>query len=112
MRGVCVCVCVCVCVMSKFCTGMQPLPFKFIGNVVCREYSTISPSRHRDASSIHVNKVLVWTLSAVDHLICVSNTAKENTGNGLLSCLFEHSKPMTDHSVAGGFESFVCKRYS
>jgi phosphatidylinositol N-acetylglucosaminyltransferase subunit A len=32
-----------------------------------------------DASSIHMNKLLKFSLSAVDHVICVSNTSKENT---------------------------------
>ena len=32
-----------------------------------------------DASSIHMNKILKWSLSAVSHIICVSNTSKENT---------------------------------
>ena len=32
-----------------------------------------------DASSIHMNKVLKLVLSSVDHVICVSNTSKENT---------------------------------
>ncbi|KNC45932.1 GlcNAc transferase [Thecamonas trahens ATCC 50062] len=32
-----------------------------------------------DASSIHMNKVLKFTLSDIDHVICVSYTSKENT---------------------------------
>ena len=32
-----------------------------------------------DASSIHMNKLLKYSLSAVSHVICVSNTSKENT---------------------------------
>jgi len=32
-----------------------------------------------DASSIHTNKILKFTLSDIDHVICVSNTSKENT---------------------------------
>ncbi|KAI9227024.1 MAG: hypothetical protein DHS80DRAFT_32156 [Piptocephalis tieghemiana] len=32
-----------------------------------------------DASSILTNKLLKWTLSDVDHVICVSHTSKENT---------------------------------
>ncbi|CAG8571888.1 16688_t:CDS:10 [Dentiscutata heterogama] len=32
-----------------------------------------------DASSILMNKVLKFTLSDIDHVICVSNTSKENT---------------------------------
>merc|ERR1712137_688188 len=32
-----------------------------------------------DASSIHMNKLLKFSLSAVNHVICVSNTSKENT---------------------------------
>ena len=32
-----------------------------------------------DASSIHMNKVLKFTLSDIDHVICVSHTSKENT---------------------------------
>ena len=32
-----------------------------------------------DASSIHMNKFLKWSLSNVSHIICVSNTSKENT---------------------------------
>eukprot|EP00761_Pharyngomonas_kirbyi_P009792 gb/GECH01009810.1/.p1 GENE.gb/GECH01009810.1/~~gb/GECH01009810.1/.p1 ORF type:complete len:510 (+),score=78.89 gb/GECH01009810.1/:1-1530(+) len=32
-----------------------------------------------DAACIHINKVLKWTLSDVDHVICVSHTSKENT---------------------------------
>ncbi|KAJ9466883.1 Phosphatidylinositol N-acetylglucosaminyltransferase gpi3 subunit [Diplonema papillatum] len=32
-----------------------------------------------DASSIHINKVLEWSLQAVQHVICVSHTARENT---------------------------------
>jgi phosphatidylinositol N-acetylglucosaminyltransferase subunit A len=31
-----------------------------------------------DATSIHVNKVLHMTLSDIDHVICVSNTCREN----------------------------------
>jgi phosphatidylinositol glycan class A protein len=33
----------------------------------------------RDASSIHMNKVLKLVLADVSHIICVSNTSKENT---------------------------------
>jgi len=33
----------------------------------------------RDASSIHMNKLLKLTLCDVNHVICVSNTSKENT---------------------------------
>jgi phosphatidylinositol N-acetylglucosaminyltransferase subunit A len=33
----------------------------------------------RDASSIHMNKVLKLVLSDVSHVVCVSNTSKENT---------------------------------
>jgi phosphatidylinositol glycan class A protein len=32
-----------------------------------------------DAASIHINKVLEWSLRCVDHVICVSNTSRENT---------------------------------
>ena len=32
-----------------------------------------------DASSIHMNKLLKLSLSDVTHVICVSNTSKENT---------------------------------
>eukprot|EP00698_Gefionella_okellyi_P021358 TRINITY_DN6902_c0_g3_i1.p1 TRINITY_DN6902_c0_g3~~TRINITY_DN6902_c0_g3_i1.p1 ORF type:complete len:435 (+),score=46.82 TRINITY_DN6902_c0_g3_i1:461-1765(+) len=32
-----------------------------------------------DGSSIHMNKILKFTLSDVDHVICVSHTSKENT---------------------------------
>lgn len=32
-----------------------------------------------DAASIHINKVLVWSLRTVDQVICVSNTSRENT---------------------------------
>lgn len=32
-----------------------------------------------DAPSIHINKVLEWSLRTVDQVICVSNTSKENT---------------------------------
>ncbi|KYR01220.1 GlcNAc transferase [Tieghemostelium lacteum] len=32
-----------------------------------------------DASSIHMNKLLKFTLSDISHVICVSNTSKENT---------------------------------
>ncbi|ESL05296.1 N-acetylglucosaminyl-phosphatidylinositol biosynthetic protein [Trypanosoma rangeli SC58] len=32
-----------------------------------------------DAASIHINKVLEWSLRNVDQVICVSNTSKENT---------------------------------
>lgn len=32
-----------------------------------------------DTSSILVNKLLKFTLSGVDNIICVSNTSKENT---------------------------------
>eukprot|EP00741_Cyanophora_paradoxa_P007089 tig00001086_g6860.t1 len=32
-----------------------------------------------DVGSIHINKVLKFTLSDVDHVICVSHTSKENT---------------------------------
>lgn len=32
-----------------------------------------------DAPSIHINKVLEWSLRTVDQAICVSNTSKENT---------------------------------
>eukprot|EP01006_Ploeotia_vitrea_P013686 TRINITY_DN35714_c0_g1_i1.p1 TRINITY_DN35714_c0_g1~~TRINITY_DN35714_c0_g1_i1.p1 ORF type:complete len:473 (-),score=19.37 TRINITY_DN35714_c0_g1_i1:50-1468(-) len=32
-----------------------------------------------DAPSIHINKVLEFTLSDIDHVICVSHTSKENT---------------------------------
>ncbi|CAG8459624.1 6459_t:CDS:10 [Paraglomus brasilianum] len=32
-----------------------------------------------DASSILTNKLLKWTLSDIDHVICVSHTSKENT---------------------------------
>jgi len=32
-----------------------------------------------DASSIHTNKVLKFTLMDADHVICVSHTSKENT---------------------------------
>eukprot|EP01112_Ceratiomyxa_fruticulosa_P018781 TRINITY_DN6058_c0_g4_i1.p1 TRINITY_DN6058_c0_g4~~TRINITY_DN6058_c0_g4_i1.p1 ORF type:complete len:465 (-),score=54.59 TRINITY_DN6058_c0_g4_i1:26-1420(-) len=32
-----------------------------------------------DASSIHMNKVLKFSLSDISHVICVSNTSKENT---------------------------------
>jgi len=32
-----------------------------------------------DAASIHLNKVLVWSLCDIDHSICVSHTSKENT---------------------------------
>ena len=32
-----------------------------------------------DAASIHINKVLLWSLRCVDQVICVSNTSRENT---------------------------------
>jgi phosphatidylinositol glycan class A protein len=32
-----------------------------------------------DAASIHINKVLEWSLRCVDQVICVSNTSRENT---------------------------------
>ena len=32
-----------------------------------------------DAASIHLNKVLSWSLCDIDHSICVSHTSKENT---------------------------------
>lgn len=32
-----------------------------------------------DAASIHINKVLEWSLRTVDQVICVSNTSRENT---------------------------------
>lgn len=32
-----------------------------------------------DAASIHINKVLQWSLRTVDQVICVSNTSRENT---------------------------------
>lgn len=32
-----------------------------------------------DASSIHMNKVLKFSLSDISHVICVSHTSKENT---------------------------------
>ena len=32
-----------------------------------------------DTSSILTNKLLKFTLSDIDHVICVSNTSKENT---------------------------------
>ena len=32
-----------------------------------------------DASSIHMNKLLVLTLADCNHVVCVSHTAKENT---------------------------------
>jgi hypothetical protein len=32
-----------------------------------------------DASGIHMNKVLKFSLSDISHVICVSNTSKENT---------------------------------
>jgi len=32
-----------------------------------------------DASSIHMNKILKFSLSDISHVICVSNTSKENT---------------------------------
>eukprot|EP00758_Cryptobia_borreli_P007401 Tbor_TRINITY_DN5291_c0_g1::TRINITY_DN5291_c0_g1_i1::g.16465::m.16465/K03857/PIGA, GPI3; phosphatidylinositol glycan, class A len=32
-----------------------------------------------DAASIHINKVLQWSLRCVDQVICVSNTSRENT---------------------------------
>ncbi|CCW66253.1 unnamed protein product [Phytomonas sp. Hart1] len=32
-----------------------------------------------DAASIHINKVLEWSLRTVDQVICVSNTCRENT---------------------------------
>ncbi|KAG8345455.1 N-acetylglucosaminyl-phosphatidylinositol biosynthetic protein [Trypanosoma vivax] len=32
-----------------------------------------------DAASIHINKVLEWSLRNVDQVICVSNTSRENT---------------------------------
>eukprot|EP00744_Colponema_vietnamica_P001682 GILI01002761.1.p1 GENE.GILI01002761.1~~GILI01002761.1.p1 ORF type:complete len:502 (+),score=105.46 GILI01002761.1:128-1507(+) len=31
-----------------------------------------------DAACIHINKVLKWALSEIDHAICVSHTSKEN----------------------------------
>lgn len=32
-----------------------------------------------DGASIHINKVLEWSLRCVDQVICVSNTSRENT---------------------------------
>lgn len=32
-----------------------------------------------DSASIHINKVLEWSLRCVDQVICVSNTSRENT---------------------------------
>lgn len=32
-----------------------------------------------DAASIHINKILEWSLRTVDQVICVSNTSRENT---------------------------------
>jgi len=32
-----------------------------------------------DSASIHINKVLEWSLSSVNQVICVSHTSKENT---------------------------------
>jgi phosphatidylinositol glycan class A protein len=32
-----------------------------------------------DSASIHINKVLMWSLRCVDQVICVSNTSRENT---------------------------------
>ncbi|EPY27017.1 n-acetylglucosaminyl-phosphatidylinositolbiosyn th eticprotein [Strigomonas culicis] len=32
-----------------------------------------------DAASIHINKILEWSLRAIDQVICVSNTSRENT---------------------------------
>lgn len=32
-----------------------------------------------DTASIHINKVLLWSLRCVDQVICVSNTSRENT---------------------------------
>ena len=32
-----------------------------------------------DGSSIHINKVMQWTLAYVGHVICVSHTCRENT---------------------------------
>ena len=32
-----------------------------------------------DSASIHINKVVEWTLSDINHVICVSHTSKENT---------------------------------
>lgn len=32
-----------------------------------------------DGASIHINKVLLWSLRCVDQVICVSNTSRENT---------------------------------
>lgn len=32
-----------------------------------------------DTASIHINKVLLWSLRCVDQVVCVSNTSRENT---------------------------------
>mmetsp|Transcript_19281 Transcript_19281/g.31558 ORF Transcript_19281/g.31558 Transcript_19281/m.31558 type:complete len:550 (+) Transcript_19281:126-1775(+) len=50
---------------------------RVMGYHVC--FTDHSLAGFRDMASIHVNKSLEFTLTAIDHVICVSNTSKENT---------------------------------
>lgn len=47
-----------------------------LGYHVC--YTDHSLFGFNDASSIHINKILQFTLSDIDHAICVSNACREN----------------------------------
>lgn len=50
-----------------------------------------------DAASIHLNKVLVWSLCDIDHSICVSHTSKENT---VLRAGVDPAKASTPHLLS------------
>jgi len=46
-----------------------------------------------DASSIITNKLLEFTLSTADHVVCVSHTSKENTARTLSACSLVPLRP-------------------
>eukprot|EP01118_Nematostelium_gracile_P018114 TRINITY_DN7939_c0_g1_i1.p1 TRINITY_DN7939_c0_g1~~TRINITY_DN7939_c0_g1_i1.p1 ORF type:complete len:181 (-),score=28.41 TRINITY_DN7939_c0_g1_i1:17-505(-) len=53
------------------------LQARIMGYKVC--FTDHSLFGFTDASAIHMNKVLKFSLSDINHVICVSNTSKENT---------------------------------
>ena len=60
-----------------------------------RSFASFSPNNliagFADGSGILMNKLLKFTLSDIDHVVCVSNTGKENT---VLRARSVHAAPL------------------